>query len=125
MAELLRDKRCLRWPHQQHCERYGQCRPEDGVHPERRLKAELDPEGESHHNRAQHQDNAHRCAIAGIVFAQIEAADITALAHLQQASKQPALPATRAATGQRDVQQRWRRLRHKPQCGARFPAPHQ
>lgn len=125
MAELLRDQRRFGWPHQQNGERYGHHRPEHGVHPERRLEAEFHPEGQPHHNRAQHQDDAHRRTITRIVFAQVETADVATFAYLKQAAKQPALPATRATTGQGDVQQRWRRLRHAPQWAAMFPAPHQ
>jgi len=39
------------------------------------------------------------------VRAQVQAADLAALAHIQQVAEQTAAAAARAATGQRDVQQ--------------------
>ena len=56
------------------------------------------------HDRAKHQDHADRGAVAGIVRAQVEAADVAAVAHLEQVTEQLASTATRAAAGQCDVQ---------------------
>ncbi len=98
------------------------------MHPERRREAELHPEGQPDHDGAQQQDHADSGAVAGIVRAQVEAADLARVAHFQQIAEQPPLPAARAAAGQRRMQERSRRLRQRPRrqrVATTALAPHQ
>ena len=74
------------------------------MHPQWWRETKLDPEGKRHHHCAEHQDDTDSRAIAGVMRAQIEIADLAAFANVQQSTKQPALPAAWATTGQRNVQ---------------------
>ena len=64
----------------------------------------LDPERKRHHDRAEHQNDTDSRAITGVMRAQIEIADLAAVANVQQPPEQPALPAAWATTGQRNEQ---------------------
>ena len=64
----------------------------------------LNPESQHHHDGTEQQDHSYHRAIARIVFAQIEPTDLALLPHVEQATKQPALAAARAATSQGDTQ---------------------
>ncbi len=65
---------------------------------------ELHPERHPDDECAEYQDHAHRCAVTGVALAQVEAADLTALAYFQQVPEQPAAAAAWAAAGQRRLQ---------------------
>ena len=98
------------------------------MQPERRREAELHPERQPHHDGAQHQDHADRGAVTGIMRAQVEAADLAGVAHLQQITEQPSL--ARSAGSGRPAPHAGSKaagLRHSPvQCGAITAlAPHQ
>ena len=113
MAELKRDEGGLRRAHHQNGQRYRHQRPDDGVHPERRRKAELHPEGQAHHDCAEQQDHADGGSVAGIVRTQVEAAHFARVAHFQQVAEQPSLPASRTTTGQRHMKDRSGLLRQR------------
>ena len=105
MAVLQRDQRRLRRPHHQRSPA-ASSPPATASHaPTAAARSGTRPRTPGHDDRAQHQDDADRGAITGVVRAQVEAADLAARAHLQQVAEQPALPAARTAAGQRDVQQ--------------------
>ncbi len=89
------------------------------MHPERRREAEFDPERQPDDDRAEQQDNAHRGPVAGVMRAQVEAAYLAMIAHVQQIAEQPPPAAARTAAGQSHMQERRRRLRHRGQCAAR------
>ena len=104
MAILQCLQRGLRRPHHHYCEGNSDQRPKHRMHPQWWRETKLDPEGKRHHHCAEHQDDTDSRAIAGVMRAQIEIADLAAVANVQQSTKQPALPAAWATTGQRNVQ---------------------
>ena len=75
------------------------------MQPERRGKAELHPEGQPHHDGTQHKDHADRGAVTGVMRAQVEAANLAVITHVQQIAEQPSLATARTAAGQRHMQQ--------------------
>ena len=103
MAILQCHQRRLRWPHHQHREGHCDHRPQHRMHPQRWRETKLDPERKRHYDRAEHQDDTNSRAVTGIMRAQIEIADLAAVANVQQTSEQPALPAAWATAGQHDM----------------------
>ena len=119
MPKLQRHQRCFGGTHQHDGERYRHHRPHQGMQPKGGLEAKLDPDGQSNNNRAQNQDHADHGAIACVMRTQVQTADVTVVADVQQTPQQFALPATRAAAGQSRVQQR------RGQLATTGLAPHQ
>ena len=103
MAILQCHQRRFGRPHHQYRERHGHHGPQYRMQPQRWREAKLDPEGERYHDRAEHQNDTDSRAVTGVMRAQIEIADLAAVANVQQTSEQPALPAAWATAGQHDM----------------------
>ena len=72
--------------------------------PERRREAHIDPQREADGQRADDEDASDRRPIPRIMGAQVEPAGVAGLADVEQAAKQRALAAARAAASRATFQ---------------------
>jgi len=91
VAKLRGDERGLDRPHDQDGKGEGHHRPENCVHPQRRLEPEFDPKGQADNNRAQHHDDADRSCIAGVGLPEVQPAHGACKPQSQQPLEQLAL----------------------------------
>ena len=87
MAILQCHQDGLRRPHHQHRQGHSDHGPQHRMHPQRWRETKLGPEGKRHDDRAEHQDDTDGRAVTGVMRAQIEMADIAAVANIQQSSE--------------------------------------